>query len=538
MKRIKLVLLPITIAVFFTGCGSTAPIISTPISNIDKTPIKVSELTENEKHTWGHLDLEKDTIPGMSVNKAYTEIIKGKKGTTTIVAVIDSGIDIDHEDLDDVIWVNKKEIPGNKKDDDNNGYIDDVHGWNFLGDGYNEQLEITRILASGNTNDPNYAKAKVAYDEQIQSLTPQKNQLSQILPVLIASDKAIADHLDKKEYTKDEVNAIKTTDQTLLQHKSIISQTYGFGLGTVQETIKQLTTGLNQIKDRLDYNLNKDLKGRKTGDNPNDFSQKFYGNGNVKPSTKEESHGSHVAGIIASERDNGKGVNGVANNVKIMSIRVVPNGDEYDKDVALGIRYAADNGAKIINMSFGKDFSPHSDWVKEAYIYAESKDVLIVHAAGNDSKDIDVEDNFPNDVINGKEVSNNVITVGALDPKYGSNIVAGFSNYGKANVDVFAPGGEIYSTFPENTYETIGGTSMAAPATAGVAALIRSFYPELSARQVKQIILDSGLPITTKVIVGGDANDVRPFQTLSKSGKIVNAYNALILASQIAKKQI
>ena len=193
---------------------------------------------------------------------------------------------------------------------------------------------------------------------------------------------------------------------------------------------------------------------------------------------------------------------------------------------------------KIINMSFGKDFSPHSDWVKEAYVYAESKDVLIVHAAGNDSKDIDVEDNFPNDVINGKEVSNNVITVGALDPKYGSNIVAGFSNYGKANVDVFAPGGEIYSTFPENTYETIGGTSMAAPATAGVAALIRSFYPELSASQVKQIILDSGLPITTKVIVGGDANDVRPFQTLSKSGKIVNAYNALILASQIAKKQI
>ena len=331
---------------FFTGCGGTAPIISTPISNIDKTPIKVSELTEKEKHTWGHLDLEKDTIPGMSVNKAYTEIIKGKKGTTTIVAVIDSGIDIDHEDLDDVIWINKKEIPGNRKDDDNNGYIDDVHGWNFLGDGYNEQLEITRILASGNTNDPNYAKAKAVYDEEVQSLTPQRNQIGQILPVLIASDKAIADHLDKKEYTKDEVNAIKTTDQTLLQHKSIISQTYGFGLGSIQETIKQLTTGLNQIKDRLDYNLNKDLKGRKTGDDPDDFSQKFYGNGNVKPSTKEESHGSHVAGIIASERDNGKGVNGVANNVKIMPIRVVPNGDEYDKDVALGIRYAADNGAK------------------------------------------------------------------------------------------------------------------------------------------------------------------------------------------------
>jgi len=536
MKSIKLIIVPIASALLFYGCGSTAPILSTPIENIDNTPIKFSELTENEKHTWGHLDLVNDTIPGMSVNKAYTEIIKGKKGTTTVVAVIDSGIDIDHEDLDDVIWINKDEIPNNGKDDDNNGYIDDVNGWNFLGDGYNEQLEITRILASEDTSNPDYVKAQAAHKEQTELWEDRKAQVSQILPTLSASNKAIAEHLDKKEYTKEEVNAIKTTDQTLLRHKSIISQTYGFGIGTVTETLEVFNNQLNQINERLEYNLGKDFKGRKTGDNPDDFSQKFYGNGNVKPSSKEESHGSHVAGIIASERNNGKGVNGVANNVKIMSIRVVPNGDEYDKDVALGIRYAADNGARIINMSFGKDFSPHSDWVRDAIVYAESKDVLIVNAAGNESKDIDAAPSFPDDTFNGKEVANNVLTIGALDPKAGANIVAGFSNYGKANVDIFAPGGQVYSTFPENTYETIGGTSMAAPATAGVAALIRSFYPKLKASQVKQIIMDSGLPISTKVLVGGDPNDIRSFTTLSKSGKIVNAYNALILASQKAKK--
>ena len=522
----------------FISCGTVAPIISTPIESIDKTPLKISELTEEQQHTWGHLDLVADTIPGMSVNKAYNEIIKGQKGKeTVVVAVLDSGIDIDHEDLDDVIWVNKDEIPNNGKDDDNNGYVDDINGWNFLGEGYNEQLELTRILAKGDANNPDYKRAQANYDEQYQLWQQRRGQNNQILPVLIESNKAIVDHLGQESYTKAEVDAIKTTDQSLLRHKSIISQTYGFGIGTISETLEAFEQQKQQINESLDFNLNKDFNGRKTGDDPNDFSQKFYGNNNVKPSSKEESHGSHVAGIIASERNNGKGVNGVANNVKIMSVRVVPNGDEYDKDVALGIRYAADNGAKIINMSFGKDFSPHSDWVRDAIVYAQTKDVLVVNAAGNESKDVDTEYSFPDDTFNNQEVANNMITVGALDSKYGSDIVAGFSNYGKANVDVFAPGAQIYSTFPENEYKAIGGTSMAAPATAGVAALIRSFYPSLSAIQVKQIIMDSGLPIQKNVVVGGDADDVRSFSSLSKSGKIVNAYNALILASQIAKKQ-
>ena len=218
-----------------------------------------------------------------------------------------------------------------------------------------------------------------------------------------------------------------------------------------------------------------------------------------------------------------------------MTVRTVPSGDEYDKDVALAIRYAVDNGAKIINGSFGKSFSPHSDWVRDAIAYAGEHDVLFVHAAGNDSKDVDVEPNYPDDNVNGKEISNNYIRVGALAPKYGSSMVASFSNYGKNNVDVFAPGDDIYSTTPENEYDTKGGTSMAAPAVAGVAALIRSYYPSLTAAQVKQILMDSGLPIKTKVIVGGDTSDIRPFADLTKSSKMVNAYNALIMAAKMSK---
>jgi len=265
------------------------------------------------------------------------------------------------------------------------------------------------------------------------------------------------------------------------------------------------------------------------------MSTKFYGNGNVKPVKKTESHGTHVAGIIAAERNNGKGANGVANNVEIMSVRAVPNGDEYDKDVALAIRYAVDNGAKVINGSFGKSYSPHSDWVRDAIAYAGKKDVVFVHAAGNDSNDIDTKPNYPDDNVNGQEVSDTYIRVGALAPKYGSGMVAGFSNYGKSNVDVFAPGASVYSTTPENEYGTKGGTSMAAPGVAGIAALVRSYYPNLSAAQVKQIIMDSGLAINTKVIVGGNSEDVRPFADLSKSAKMVNAYNALIIAAKMAK---
>ena len=532
MKIIKSFLLAGSLALVLTSCGGGAEVLSTPVENIDTIPLKEAELTENEKHNWGHLDLVKDTIPGMSVDKAYAEILKGKSGQTVIVAVIDSGIDIDHEDLDGVVWTNTDEIAGNGKDDDNNGYVDDIHGWNFLGEAYNEQLEKTRLLALGKGN----AEVQADYDADFQKYTGYKTQYDQIYQQIVTTDDALAAHLKKKDYTIKEVNAIKTEDETLKQHIAFANYLNSNGLESMADAKEEISNGLESINDMLNFNLNKEFNGRTTGDNPDDLNDLGYGDGNVKPVKKSESHGTHVAGIIAAERNNGKGANGVANNVKIMSLRAVPNGDEYDKDIALAIRYAVDNGAKVINGSFGKYFSPHSDWVRDAIAYAGENDVLFINAAGNEGTDLDGKAVYPNDqVANGAEVSNTFVTVGALAPKYGSGMVAGFSNYGKINVDVFAPGAKVYSTTPENEYDTKGGTSMAAPAVAGVAALIRSYYPKLSAAQVKQILMDSGLPIKTKVVVGGNSSDVRPFEGLTKSGKMVNAYNALIMAQQLSR---
>ena len=534
MKTIKTLVTSSFLTLLLFGCGSTAKITSTPIENIDTTPLKVSALTEAEQQNWGHLDLVKDTIPGMSVDKAYAEIIKDKQGKKVIVAVIDSGIDIDHEDLNNVLWTNKGEIPNNGIDDDNNGYIDDVHGWNFLGDGYDEQLEYVRIVASGDTTNPDYNAAKAEYEEGYKKWLSRKTQYEKINQKIINTDKALATHLGKTNYTKEDVDAIKTENEALNEAIKMAQYMYRNGLKTLNDAKKEISNAIESANDHLNFNLNKTFNGRVTGDNPNDMSTKYYGNGNVKPVKKSESHGTHVAGIIAAERNNGKGANGVANNVEIMSVRAVPNGDEYDKDVALAIRYAVDNGASVINGSFGKSYSPHSDWVRDAIAYASKNDVVFVHAAGNDSKDVDTEANFPDDNVNYEEISNTYIRVGALAPKYGSKIVAGFSNYGKKNVDVFAPGASIYSTTPESEYGIKGGTSMAAPAVAGVAALIRSYFPKLTAAQVKQIIMNSGLPVNKEVIVGGNSKDLRPFADLTKSSKMVNAYNALIMASKMA----
>lgn len=519
-------------ATLLVACGSSSGIISTPIENIDTSPLKVTDLTEAEKNNWGHLDLVKDTIPGMAVEKAYEEIIKNKKGTKVIVAVIDSGIDIDHEDLDGVIWTNKDEIPNNGIDDDNNGYVDDIHGWNFLGDAYDEQLEYVRILASGDTSNPRFEEAQALYDSEYQKWLGRKTQYDQIAQVIKNADETLAAHLGKKDYTIEDVKAIDTKDENILQAVQI-AKNIDLNGSTLAEATEEINEGLTQINERLNFNLNKEFSGRTTGDDINDLSDKGYGNGNVNPIKTSEAHGTHVAGIIAAKRNNGLGANGVANNVEIMAIRAVPNGDEYDKDVALAIRYAVDNGAKVINGSFGKSFSPQAEWVRDAIKYASDNDVIFVHAAGNDSKDVDVEPNFPDDNVNFEEISNTYIRVGSLTSKYGSKMVSSFSNYGKNNVDIFAPGSAIYSTVPGNEYEHNSGTSMAAPAVAGIAALIRSYYPKLTAAQVKQVILDSGLQLTTKVVVGGDASNVQPFADLSKSGRIANAFNALIMASKL-----
>ncbi|MEM0934198.1 MAG: S8 family serine peptidase, partial [Bacteroidota bacterium] len=412
------------------------------------------------------------------------------------------------------------------------------HGYNFLGESYNEQLEFARMLRLNIGDASTRAKARIKLDEDYAKALQNKQQYEQIFQVVKNADTAVKKALGKEMYTKEDLNALKTNDEKMQQNVAVLTQmfTYGDDIPTV---MKELTEGITYFTEQVDYNLNKEFDGREpVGDDPYNIKDISYGNGNPKNRVESESHGTHVAGIIAAERNNGKGVDGVATNVEIMSLRAVPNGDEYDKDIALAIRYAADNGAKIINCSFGKSFSPNAEWVYEAIRYAASKDVLIVHAAGNDGNDLDNPENqnYPNDhKYSGTEISNNVITVGALTSKYGSEMVANFSNYGKQNVDIFAPGAKIYSTMPDNSYDFQGGTSMAAPAVAGIAALIRSYYPLLSAPQVKQILMESGLRTKTSVIVSGDASKGTTFDKISKSGKMANAYNALLLANNISK---
>lgn len=516
-----------------TGCGSSKMIATDP-AKIDKIPLKITPIKENDLMRWSHLDLVKDTIPGMSVDKAYTELIKGKKGNKVVVGVIDSGTDILHEDLKAVIWTNPKEIAGNNIDDDKNGYIDDIHGWNFLGDSGNENLEMTRIVKKGDDGSQQYKDAKAELSKKLEEAQGNKQQVD----FIFKANKTVADYLKKDNYTIEEVKAIQTTDPALGQSKQVM-------MSVIAQTGPDFNSELNdyktQVYDQLNYNLNTEFDGRKVvGDNPDDINDKVYGNGNVMgPQKSDIVHGTHVAGIIAQVRGNGKGGDGVANNAQILVVRAVPNGDEYDKDIALGIRYAVDNGAKVINGSFGKSFSPHKQWVYDAIKYAASKDVLIVHAAGNDGVDLDLAENrnYPNDSDDLKtEFADNFLTVGALNTTYGSGLVAGFSNYGSVNVDVFAPGAKIYATVPNNKYKYEQGTSMASPNAAGVAALIRSYYPELTAAQVKQILMDSGTPVTT-VVTLGETNEKRPFTNASKSGKMVNAYNALLMASKMSKKK-
>ena len=272
-------------------------------------------------------------------------------------------------------------------------------------------------------------------------------------------------------------------------------------------------------------------------DDPYDIKDTDYGNNDVDgpdPKKEDAMHGTHVAGSIAAQRNNGIGMDGIADNVKIMVVRAVPDGDEYDKDIALAIRYAADNGAKVINTSFGKYYSMHPEWVWDAIKYAGTKDVLIVNAAGNEGIDLDGVQVYPNDQeLTGGEISDNFLTVGALNYKYGSELVANFSNYGKTSVDVFGPGVKIWSTVPLNEYRFLQGTSMASPNVAGVAAMIRSHYPKLSAKQVKQVLMDSGISTKTAVILGGDPSNTNTLPNVSTSGKMVNMYNALIMASKM-----
>ncbi len=517
-------------------------------------PILSSAQTSSTlKPNWQNLDLTSDSTFGISTEKAYQELLKGKKATPVIVAVIDGGVDINHEDLKDVIYTNpgeKKKI--NQKDDDKNGYVDDIHGWDFLG-GPNgnvqyENLELVRLIRAEQSEfegkDPADIPAdrKEAYEKYLDMKADLQDQLADAQQNLngIAGFKKILEDVVSKigvdNPTVPDFEAFKPEGPAETQIKKVMLNVLKEGLDFKQVKKDQIDAAYDHYNEQVKYNLNIDYNPRSiVGDDVTNDKERIYGNNDVIG--PDAFHGTHVAGIIGAERDNDLGVKGVADHVWIMSVRTVPSGDERDKDVANAIRYAADNGAKVINMSFGKGYSQDKKVVDEAVKYAISKDVLLVHAAGNDNKNLELEDNFPNRKYEDKSgLASAWIEVGASGPVNDESLKASFSNYGKTAVDVFAPGVNINSTTPNSTYQLENGTSMASPVVAGLAALIRSYYPKFTALQVKDIIMKSVVKVNHPVNVMVDKQPERiPFSQLCMTGGIVNTYNALKFAETMSK---
>lgn len=504
---------------------------------------------------WHVKDFGTDGFFGISLNKAY-DFLKSKNKTSTpvIVGVIDSGIDTLHEDLRDVLWRNPKEIPGNGIDDDNNGYIDDVYGWNFLGNKKGENVgkdsyEAARVYHSnkvkyeGKTIDTTTLSAaeKYAYQTWLRAKEatvgeegPQVDLFSMkaALNMTKKSDSVLREEMKVEKYSGNDLKAYNPTTEAGKRAKAQLL--YLFEANNMMdekntEFIEGFTSFVEGEEAKVKARTEAPPAYRKNivGDNYNDIKDIGYGNNDVMANTPF--HGTHVSGIIAAIRGNDLGMDGVADNVKIMTLRAVPDGDEHDKDIALAIRYAVDNGARVINMSFGKAFSPEKHWVDEAVRYAAEKDVLLVHAAGNDAKNVDIEHNYPKATFLDGAIASNWIEVGASGDESNGGITARFSNYGKS-VDVFAPGVRIWSTIPGgNTYGFANGTSMASPVVAGVAALLFSYYPHLTAAQVKEIIEKSVVAPEGQVNIPGTQNKTN-LNTISKTGGVVNVLKAVELA--------
>ncbi|RYD88404.1 MAG: peptidase S8, partial [Sphingobacteriales bacterium] len=356
----KAITAPFLAGALFISLNATAQTIPAPAADLPKD--------------WHLLDLQTDGFYGISLKPAY-QLIKGKRSNRVTVATIDSGIDTAQKDLRSVLWTNAKEIAGNGKDDDKNGYIDDVHGWNFLGGpggkaNYTETSEEVReynrlkpkysILTEKTAGDKKeyayWLKVKTLYDTTVNTARTETEQLVPILNVLMTTSGYIKRELKlpaQASFTMKDIDNLQPVNDTLMHSKQVwesIFQQVG-GNADNASLIKDWSESLAKYNN----DLNPDLASRKriVGDDPDIWDTKPYGNALLK--FPDAMHGTGVAGLIGAVRNNGYGVDGVADNVRIMAIKTVPNGDEYDKDVAKAIRYAVDNGARIVNMSFGKN---------------------------------------------------------------------------------------------------------------------------------------------------------------------------------------
>lgn len=564
---IKRLFITLTVLATLYGCSSTQEAAksdntqnNTPPAweQIDQ-PVDFSTMLEPPEG-WHHLDEEQTQFRGIGSELAYMKMLNDKSPQKeVVVAVIDGGVDTNHEDLKNIIWVNEDEIPDNGKDDDNNGYVDDVHGWNFIGgaDGENvnhDTFELTRIYRSlhqkfnnADTTSFNkkeqerysyYKQIRSDYKEEVNRLNQQYNNIESLEQSMQEAKNILEEHYADSSYSYEDIQELEPTSQDMNFAKNVMSYVLE---NDIDSTL--IAGQKKQIYEFAKYGYNPDFNPRDiVGDDYEDKSERIYGNSDV--AGPDPSHGTHVAGIIAAERNNGIGINGVATNTRIMAIRAVPNGDERDKDVANAIRYAVDNGADVINMSFGKGYSPHKEVVDKAVQYADKNGVLMVHGSGNSAENTDKNPSYPTDTYGSDIFSDSTatlwLTVGATSWKPNEEFVAQFSNYGNETVDLFAPGVDIYSTMPDNKYKFQEGTSMASPVVAGTAALVMAYYPELSTKQIRQIIMENTEKYDDQQVIlpnegSPEESEEVAFPALSVSDGVVNVYQALQAAKEMSR---
>ncbi len=520
---------------------------------------------------WHWKDLEKEGVHGVSLFKAQQLLIESKlKPTPIVIAILDGGIDTNHHQIRPLLWNNPKEIPGNQIDDDKNGYIDDIHGWNFLGNATGQNVdkasdEKSRIYHRYKNEFKQEKLDSVNWDAKKKSTyTSWRQAAAEIVFTEEDADNLAFIKMAKNAVVKMGFILIREMEDSNFTAEKL--ETYQpIGKITADTKISYLRTlqalGIDRMNGHQSIvdDLNEYIAGKEKAaisletppedirkliikDRYEDLKDQYYGNNNITgPNAK---HGTHVAGLAAGIIDTIFTKSNFNNPIKLMGVRVVPDGDEYDKDIALGIRYAVNNGAKIINMSFGKSFSPEQAWVDSAIRYAASKDVLIIHSAGNESYDLNNKTVYPSPYsssFNNKAI--NMITVGASsDPIIAESLLTDFSNYGNQIVDLFSPGNKIYSSLPNQTYGFTNGTSMSAPILSHIAAIVRAYFPKLSAIEVKAILLQSCwkpedensiFPIPQK-------DQSKKLKELSAEGGIINAalciQNAIKFQSNKNKK--
>ena len=535
-------------ALVLAACASAGTTTTPRAPTTPAPPVVVARAPITEPPAdWHLLDANTDGVPGISAHRAYRELLTGRTPQrTVVVAVIDIGVDTAHPDLRPVLWRNPREVAGNRTDDDRNGYVDDIHGWNFIGgpDGRNiddETYEVTRLYrrcTSGPGGGPSPTLPATERERcgsisaDFQRERAEMAQNARILSMLAETMKTALPLLKSETGTDSltvaKVRALRPTSAVVREAQSLYLQISEAGIDPAE--VEEQSEVVRKL---LEFGLNPSFDPRPiVGDDPADLSQRIYGNRDV--TGPDALHGTHVAGIIGAVRDNGLGIDGIAPAVRIMAVRAVPNGDERDKDVANAIRYAVDNGAHIINLSFGKGYSPEKSAVDDAVRHAEARGVLIVHAAGNDGEDATANPSFPTPAYTAGGRARNWIEVGASSWRSGERLAAPFSNYGREIVDVFAPGVDILSTDVGGGTVRESGTSMAAPVVTGVAALLMAYYPGLSATDVKRIIVESVEPYRDVMVVRpGDDSEKVAFGSLSMTGGIVNVYNALRMAATV-----